>query len=83
MADADSSLDRTIAKVPLEIDQLSLGATNFEHLAFQDRHSSRVIAAIFQPTQAVHQDIRRAGFASDITDYSTHIIAPELDRSAR
>jgi hypothetical protein len=79
VADTESTLERTLSKIPFEIDQLSLGTTNLEHLALQNRHPGGVIPAVLQTTKSVDQDIRRTRLTPYITHDSTHIATPEYD----
>jgi hypothetical protein len=83
VADTEMTLKRTFAQVVLEVDQLALGTPHLEHIAFEDRHARRVVAAVLEPTEAVDQYIRGPLFSTDITHDSTHTNSPDRDFAPR
>ncbi len=71
MADAGAAGLAVAGELRLEIAQLALGAEAREVAALDDSDAGRVIAAIFEPLQRVHQ--KRCDFIpTDNADNSAH-----------
>ena len=73
VADSEMPVERSVAEDGFEIDELALRSTDLEAVALDDRHAGRVIAAIFEAAQAVHENIDSSMFATHVSDDSTHL----------
>ena len=77
MGDAGDAVERVLFQLSREIVELALGAPA-DKLAILDRaNAGRVIAAIFEPLQAVEQPLRDIRLSDD-PDNSTHVTRPVL-----
>ena len=76
--DPETALERSFAKIRLEIDELALRAPDVEHVALEDRDAGRVVAAIFETAQTVDQDVCSAMLTTDISNDSTHAVLQRL-----
>jgi hypothetical protein len=73
MANAIGAVERLETNDFFEIAELALGTTDLQPVAIAgDGDASRVIPAIFQTTQSVH-DYRNDTLLTDISNDSTHI----------
>ena len=78
VADADVALDRRLRQPRRQVAQLADIAPDSDLPILDDGDPCRVIPAIFQPPQAVHDDL--GGVARpDVADNSTHNPTPSLD----
>ena len=71
MADADAGLQRRLAHLGVKVGKLARRAQPLEFPAFQQGDSGRIIAAVFQPLQRLHQAGGRRLIAKD-TDNTAH-----------
>ena len=62
-----------------EVVELALSAQDLERAVLLYRHAGGVVAAVFQPTQAAHQ--QRQGLAgADVSDDPAHVLGQLLLR---
>ena len=73
MADAGVAGERLCGEPRLEIFQLAFGAAALETVAFQRRDPGRIVAAIFQPLERIHQLLRDRS-ASQNADNAAHAV---------
>ena len=71
VADADRAEERLGRQPRLEIAQLALGAAALDMAALQRRDAGRIVAAVFEPLQGVH-DLARHRAGSKHANNSTH-----------
>ena len=77
VADADVALDRRFRQPRRQVAQLADIAADGDLPILDDGDARRVIAAIFQPPQPVHDDLGRVA-RPDVTDNTTHNPSPSL-----
>ena len=75
VADADRAGQRRALEQRREVDELALGAAPLDMAVGQRRDAGRVVAAIFQPPEAVEQQRRRRRLAQNADD-AAHLSLP-------
>ena len=71
MADADHAVERVALEQRFEVGDFALAAAPFDMAVDDGRNASRIIAAVFEPLEAVDQE-RCRGLRTDHTENATH-----------
>jgi hypothetical protein len=80
VGDADGAGERLLPQHPREIVELPLGTAAVERSAHDRADSRRIVAAIFEPPQALHQPVGDFIPPEDADDSAHNLYTPSLPR---